>query len=202
MRQLRKDDISLEVVEIQRIAHQLTSVLYLLHSSAVSIAHGDLYIDIIVLEISNVDSLSAIEMFEMFGHPEYGNICTATGDCPSSPSAPRYIVQPADLGKVFSWRTGNIKVIDFGQSFRLNNLPPALGTPAHYCSPELLVHNMAGKPSDTWTLACCIFEIRMGEDLFDGLGYDDETLHQRVELLGPMDDSLMYVKLYGFSGSR
>jgi serine/threonine-protein kinase SRPK3 len=68
----------------------------------------------------------------------------------------------------------SIVIIDFGEAFFLESPPiDGLGTPMSY--------------RDLWALACCIFELRAKQQLFEALfGTPDEVLHQIVQTLGKL----------------
>lgn len=184
-------NIILEWAEMQRAAHQLTSAVSLLHSEAISIMHGGIEPRNIVLEIPEINSLSVDEIYDLVDPPSFSSrIYTAKQELNTSPSAPERLIKPARLIKLFKWRTGNIKLIGFGQSFPLGHPSRWLTTSMPTCSPEILITDKFGKPTDIWALACCIYEIRMNRSLFSGGWPDVKTLKSIVKMLGPMDRSM------------
>lgn len=84
--------------------------------------------------------------------------------------APKYLVYPID-----SKRVGHlidpprIKLIDFGQSFHVDQSPepPAFGIPLDYAAPEVFFDDSGSMAMDLWSLACTIYEIRVGRPLFE-----------------------------------
>lgn len=157
--------IGLSSREAQRAGLQATQAIAFLHSKDVGIGHGDLTSGNILLDIANLDHLSTEQLYETFGSPSAVAMDTSSGE-PLPASAPRYVVQAIDTVKLFAHRTGNIKIIDFGSSYRLETPPPELGIPIHYQSPELILNHKIGKEGDVWALACVIFEMRMRQRLF------------------------------------
>lgn len=85
--------------------------------------------------------------------------------------------------------TGDICLIDFGESYQVAFPPEDLGIPTPYCSPELLFDHKAGIPSDLWALACTLFEIVTARRLFPDMDGDGEdVILQWVQILGRMPD--------------
>lgn len=142
----------------------------------------------ILLQIANIDSWTEDELFERLGRPETEPLLLWSRE-PPGPSAPSHMVQPVSMAVLDRcYLTDEVKIIDFGESFDLRAPPQKLGTPAHYCSPELLLDEGAGAASDVWALACTIYEIQTGPELFEP-GYDaDDAITQFVLLLGKMPE--------------
>jgi len=85
----------------------------------------------------------------------------------------------------------DVLLIDFGQSFLADSPPPNYqpATPFHYWPPETFFESKISFASDVWALACTIFEIRAGFELFDPfLAGDTLILRQIVETLGRFPD--------------
>ena len=82
-----------------------------------------------------------------------------------------------------------------GEAF-LELSPPihGVGTPVSYCSPELLLGKKASKGSDIWALACTVFEIRAGFQLFESfVGSRVEVLEEMVRIIGPLPEPLRHL---------
>ncbi|CZT49989.1 uncharacterized protein RSE6_10901 [Rhynchosporium secalis] len=169
----------------QRLALQLTQSLAFLHCSDVGIAHGDVTTSNILLELENMDSWSIEKLYKELGEPTKEPVYSYKGG-PLGTSAPEHVYERADLTRLAKYATGNLKIVDFGESFFLSDAPEGLGTPARFCSPELMPEKNCGKASDVWALACTIFEMRSGLHLFDAfLGSDGEALGSILDLIGP-----------------
>ncbi len=88
-------------------------------------------------------------------------------------------------------RTGNVKIIDIGSAFELQNQPPGQpGTPA-YAAPEVL-EGVTGSPqSDLASLGYVLLEMVSGSQPFAGMNYHDMVqakrglLHELPRLLPP-----------------
>ncbi|KAH9222372.1 kinase-like domain-containing protein [Leptodontidium sp. 2 PMI_412] len=156
-------ELRLGFEDSRRMALQLTQSLATLHSSKVGIAHGDFTTSNILFELENMDSWSIEKMYEELGEPSREPVY-AYNLGPLGPSAPEHLYEKADLTRLLSYRTGNLKIIDFGESFFLNDAP---------------------KASDVWALACTIFEMRAGFPLFESfMGQDGDALRSILMRLG------------------
>ncbi|CAG8950941.1 hypothetical protein HYFRA_00003159 [Hymenoscyphus fraxineus] len=182
----------LDANEVRHYASQLTHCVDFLHSEEIGIVHGDLTTSNVLLEISSIDQWSIEQVYEILGEPSIVDLHDVSGEPNTSPSGPKYIVEPINIMELFVLRTRNIKLIDFGESFRVATPPEdGVGTPVQFCSPELFFHHTASKASDIWALGCTIFEMRIGMALVEsGFGYDWEFLNQMTELFGPVPGSV------------
>ena len=106
---------------------------------------------------------------------------TCNGTLTKTHGAPRELVEPVDMAR--------LSASDLGQSFATGHLPkdyePA--TAIHYVSPGARFESIISPASDTWGLACVIFEIRVGSPLFEPfLGNSQDILKQTVQTLGKL----------------
>ncbi|KAG4432860.1 hypothetical protein IFR05_011660 [Cadophora sp. M221] len=168
----------------QRMALQLTQSVATLHSSKVGIAHGDLTTSNILFELENMDSWSIEKLYVGLGEPSLEPVYVFNLG-PLGPSAPEHLYEKADFTRLINYRTGNLGIVDFGESFFLNDAPQGLGTPARFCSPELMLERKCSQVSDVWALACTIFEMRAGYTLFQSfVASDEEALGSILTRLG------------------
>lgn len=105
-------------------------------------------------------------------------------------TAPRFLVYPVEWHDVDTkYLLTTPKIIDFGECFNISNPPEDVGTPGCYRSPELLLENKIGIPSDLWALGCTLFEIRTGRKLFDSFDdQDDDYLDGMCLVLGRLPE--------------
>lgn len=175
----------------QRAALQATQALAFLHSE-IGVADGDLTSSNVLLDIESFDHLSVKQLYDAIGSPKEYPLETYTGESLTA-SAPRTIVEPIDPLRLFQYRKGgNIKIIDFGSSYRLNKPPAALGIPFVYQSPEIILNNTVGKEGDVWALGCVIYEIRVCEKLFTNF-FDTqfEVAESMRAVLGPFPQAML-----------
>lgn len=125
-------------------------------------------------------------MIKEFGEPEEDPLLTASGEDHELLSAPKYLVRPINMTAISrQYLTDQVCIIDFGESYDPLTPPELLGIPPTYSSPELLFHELPGIASDIWALACTLFEIRSGQQLFQGMfGDEDDIIMQMVQLFG------------------
>jgi serine/threonine-protein kinase SRPK3 len=157
--------LTLNLEEAPMAALQLTQCLAFLHSPGVRVVHGDLTSSNVLLEILGFDHLTTSQVIKLLGRP-IRELVVSNSDEPLGFSAPQFLYQPADIMRLLPRATGNIKLIDFGNAFFVNDPPKNIGTPNCFRAPELLLENKFGKESDVWALGCTMFEIRAGNPLF------------------------------------
>ena len=100
---------------------------------------------------------------------------------------PRYIVKPAtfhNLGP--DLLKDNVRLIDFGIAFFVDNPPEDLGTPPSFTAPEVWFERAAGKSTDLWALGCAIYTVRSNATMIETTwgGTSLECVGGMVELLG------------------
>ncbi|KAH8679986.1 kinase-like domain-containing protein [Tricladium varicosporioides] len=166
------------------VAPQIVSGLQFLHRH--HLCHGDLRPANILFKIMNLDELGEEELLKELGERETVPLLKLSGDDHELPQAPSYLVRPIHISKLpRHYLMDEIYIIDFGESYPSLAPPKELGIPASYCSPEILFNDPAGEPSDIWALACTLFEVRSGQQLFQGMfGDEDDILMQMVQLFG------------------
>lgn len=56
----------------------------------------------VLLRISSLDGLTEDQLLKVFGQPIQVKVVTTTGETPSDPTAPKYLVKPVDFYSVDS----------------------------------------------------------------------------------------------------
>ncbi|KAF8855453.1 kinase-like protein, partial [Acephala macrosclerotiorum] len=168
----------------QRLALQITQAVSFFHNAG--IGHGDLTCNNILLELQNLDHLTPDALLKLLGHSQVELIARLDAKR-VEPTAPKYAIEPANTMNLLPYWTGNIKIIDFGTVYSLNDPPENLSTPFPSCPPEFLLFDKVGKEADIWALGVLIYKIRAGKELFPEItGGDWEVLTQMEEVLGPI----------------
>jgi serine/threonine protein kinase len=126
----------------------------------------------VLLELQGLDGLDEEQVLALLGEPETTDIHIRKDShpTPEMPHAPKYLVYPVDFRDVsLSVISPRAQVIDFGQSFDTSQGPPpaAFGIPANYAAPEVVLDNSGSTAMDLWSLGCTLYEIRLGQRLFD-----------------------------------
>ncbi|CZR57707.1 uncharacterized protein PAC_07596 [Phialocephala subalpina] len=168
----------------QRLALQITQAVSFFHNAG--IGHGDLTCNNMLLELQNLDHLAPEALLKLLGHSQVEVVARLDAKR-VQPTAPKYAIEPANALNLLPYWTGNIKIIDFGTVYSLNDPPKDLNTPFSSCPPEYLLFDKVGKEADIWALGVLIYKIRACKDLFpDIMGEDWEVLTQMEEFLGPI----------------
>ncbi|KAI9834062.1 MAG: hypothetical protein M1819_003347 [Sarea resinae] len=151
----------------------------------------------VAFELANFDHYTEEEVHLRLGSPKTELVTTASGNA-LSPSAPRYVVQPATFSNVGSeWLKENIRLLDFGIAFFESSPPEFLGTPPGFMAPEGWFESKYGQGTDLWAVGCTIFTIRSGQPVIHIMlgGNPEEVIGKIVEVLGPLPskwDSLYF----------
>lgn len=141
----------------------------------------------VLVKLTGIESWSDEQIYQQLGSPVMDDVLLETQETPKQ-SAPRYLVEPACLGH--SELIGeDILLTDFGHARHANSPTPrpqetAVSLP--YCAPEVLFNTKEpDQAAEIWALACTLFEIRAGTQLFASFfGTCDEILRQVGQTLG------------------
>lgn len=126
----------------------------------------------ILLELEGLDGLDEKDLLSLLGEPETTRVYMREDSRPTPeiPYAPDYLVYPVNFKDIDdSVILPHAQIIDFGQSFNITQLPlpTTFGIPVNYAAPEVFFDSAGSVAMDIWSLACTIYEIRLGRQLFD-----------------------------------
>ncbi|KAI1402489.1 kinase-like protein [Hypoxylon fuscum] len=157
-------------IDAKYVCGQIVEAMHFLHSHG--ICHGDFKPGNILMKLEGIDELDKDQILEMLGEVDCYEIGTVSGQ--PTPRAPEYCVVSASPFWCKNLSTKSIAIIDFGESFFVDNPPASTGIPCQYGAPEILFPGtiVPGFPSDIWSLACTLYEVRAEAPLFQpsGLG--------------------------------
>ncbi|KAJ5740269.1 protein kinase-like protein [Penicillium malachiteum] len=179
-------------IEVARsLVAQLIHAVAYIHSRG--IVHGG---NILIDNATSLDSLSIPELYRHYGEPVSESL-ERYDEGPLTPGVPTHITEPIWLGKEarkFTVPEARLLLSDFGEAFSFRNQKgPKLGKDCkspRYCLPPEAYFE-PDKPlsftTDTWTLACAIWNIVTGYQLFSSFFPDsDEITAQHIEILGAL----------------
>lgn len=112
----------------------------------------------ILFELRDVQTWSEAQILDIFGPVRAADLRLHNG----SPSnhGPDQVVQALEFLPHHITLLGDVRIIDFGQCFNMDNPPKGLGIPMPYLPPELCFGYAPSKATDVWALACIIFEVQ------------------------------------------
>ncbi|KAI1640614.1 kinase-like domain-containing protein [Biscogniauxia mediterranea] len=168
---------------------QIAKGLRFLHSRGV--CHGDVRPPNILMRLRGLDRLSKRQVLALTGEPELVRVRTMSGASPQ-PRAPTHCVVDVDPRWCETLSSSCVAIIDFGESFRVEAPPETTGIPSAYGAPEILVEGVRvpGLPSDIWSLACTMYEIKTHDILFGSRwgGGVNMAMDQMARYLGPVPE--------------
>ncbi|KID63987.1 Protein kinase-like domain protein, partial [Metarhizium hybridum] len=153
-------------IMLRQVSRSLVEAVASLHSYGIYLRPAN-----VVLELQSLDGLEENQVLEKLGEPKTQSI-TIREDCnptPDVPYAPKYMVQQVDfhettdLGLILP----RAVIIDFGQAVMTAVEQPPFGIPTDYAAPEVIWKRSGGREVDTWSLACTLYEVRVGKHLFE-----------------------------------
>ncbi|KAI0973691.1 kinase-like domain-containing protein [Xylaria arbuscula] len=170
------------------ICGQITQALAFLHSKG--ICHGDYRPSNILMKLDQdaLDELDQAQMEELLGEADSYGVNTKSGESPL-PKGPEYCVIAVTSTWCEKLLIPEIAVIDFGESFFIDNPSTATGIPTAYAAPEVLFNQASGGGVDLWSLACTLYEVRTRDKLFGGSFYGSKlstVVHEMEVILGPL----------------
>ena len=111
--------------------------------------------------------------------------------------APKYAYEPINYAAIgLDIIQPRITIVDLGESVILDRNPQGgsargIGMNLSYGAPELHFGGGVSTASDVWALACCLFEIRSGEVLFNqSFGGFNRVVEGMTDAIGPVPDKL------------
>ena len=154
---------------VRHIGLQLAERLLALHQA--DVVSGDLSAGNILFRLADISRWTANDVYETFGHPEpWENKYTADNRPVDEPGVPTYLYERIDFRNCnLDLIKPELAFIDLAESYVLGTeqLPHVSAYTASYSAPEeLLWKEKQDQTSDVWALACILFELRTGEELF------------------------------------
>ncbi|KAJ5513374.1 hypothetical protein N7463_002926, partial [Penicillium fimorum] len=131
------------------------------------IGHGDLHTRNLAFTIPCTHGLPEERFMELLSKPDIGKVTRNDGK-PIDIGVPEYLIGHT-LYRMESLSFNTIKIIDFGESFTLDQPPRNLNTPLAVRAPEILFNDDLDHRVDLWAMGCMLFELFVGQPPFDSL---------------------------------
>ncbi len=143
-----------------------------------------------LLQVSETAKLSDHGVYDLLGQPEDFDLNVYLGRDPLDEHSPQFIYGPIDTTKINAdLLSQHATIIDFGEAVALDEevASKPLGFNLNYAAPEFQFGRRKSKASDVWALACCLFELRTGNQLFpDGISGFFGVMCAMTETIGPL----------------
>jgi serine/threonine protein kinase len=108
-------------------------------------------------------------------------------------AAPEFIYEPIAFSQLPLYLLApEVKFVDFGHMVRTTSPLDSdeIGYNAPYAAPELILMHKPSKEADVWALACVLFEMRAGRQMFRGFfGSEEEIVDSMENILGDLPES-------------
>ncbi|KEQ93398.1 hypothetical protein AUEXF2481DRAFT_31413 [Aureobasidium subglaciale EXF-2481] len=139
----------------------------------------------LALDILHKQGIGHGELSKKLGPPKIGQVTRSDGSLLGR-EVPDYLVWSARLPTTdLEIAKASIKLIDFGESFFLNNRTKTLHTPLAMRAPELLFDDDYDLSVDSWALGCTMFELIVGQPPISRLlAKKGDILQQIADLIG------------------
>ncbi|KAI9820027.1 MAG: hypothetical protein M1827_006598 [Pycnora praestabilis] len=190
---------------IRDMCYQLVEALSFLHQNG--IAHGDLHVGNIALEMESLDEKTELRILCIYGSPKCRPVSNK-GSQPLGPCYPKYIAESASFDALYgkkikesTIRHGVLKLIDFGGAFTRENRPNRRLTPLINTAPEVMLYEASSGEmykdwdlrSDLWSLGCVLKHLIFNYPLFEIIGWGSEPWKELIMTwawkIGPPPDS-------------
>lgn len=192
--------------KIRVLVSQVVEGLLHLHNNGIALA--DISPNNLLFCINDIDSWTDEQVYDTFGYPEgfqvnlyrpYNRKTATLEDKMPKPAvdghAPSAVYEPLEfLPAVTELVQPVLKFIDLGDAFEIDRPPQSheVGVNINYSAPEIGFIKHPTKAGDIWGLACTIFELRTGEQLFDGGFLGGLGVFKHINAtLGPLPEEWM-----------
>lgn len=137
----------------RKVSMQAALGLNYLHTNGVG--HGDLHTGNIAFTVPSLDSLPEVTLMEQLGPPRTSPVVRSDGGVLTT-GVPRYLVWPTSIRAGVPTEGNDVKIIDFGESFQLDDKLESLHTPLALRAPEVLFGDCWDHRVDLWSLGCTV----------------------------------------------
>ncbi|KAG8163084.1 hypothetical protein KVR01_007562 [Diaporthe batatas] len=183
--QPRGEDDGMIAEDIFRVARQLLSALAVLHENG--IAHGDISSHNVAFCASNIRHASEEDVLGVVGTPVVEDLIREDGQ-PVEPRFPKHLVRRAEW---FGWvgeGVEDIRLADWGESFRLGEEPPRLAQPADCKAPETIFTERLDYRVDLWRAGLVIYHMAIGYKPFGAYREDAFLVSQMIGFIEDLPD--------------
>jgi serine/threonine-protein kinase SRPK3 len=151
----------------------------------------DCYTSNILSRLKSFDDWCDAQVYEALGQPVKHQIRRLDGSSLST-NVPSYTVESGDVTALQDLlATGEILLIDFGESFYHHEIPKEIVTPAPFAAPEIVFGTQITPAIDRWAFGCIVYELAADHTLFKMIfGWFNDTLKDQVSMLGKPPDAM------------
>ncbi|GAB0137716.1 hypothetical protein EsDP_00005972 [Epichloe bromicola] len=162
---------------ILKITKQLLEAICSLHQAGY--AHGDLSGANVVFTASQLSQLSEDALFDIVGHPESAALVRIDGG-PVGDGMPKQLIRSTSWDEWVDEDEEDIRLIDWGESFKHGQEPARLAQPGDLKAPEIIFTGHFDHRIDLWRAGCIIYTLLFAARPFQYLGDDAVLIAQMI----------------------
>ncbi|KAK2603198.1 hypothetical protein N8I77_009672 [Diaporthe amygdali] len=165
---------------IFRVSKQLLRALSSLHEKGIS--HGDISSHNIAFTANNIRHASEQDILAIIGTPVVEDLVREDGQ-PVDPRFPKHMVRRAEWNHWLDEDQEDIRLIDWGESFREGEEPARLAQPVDCKAPETIFDDRFDYRVDLWRVGIVIYHMVFGYKPFEAFGGDEFLVSQMVHFV-------------------
>ncbi|KAF4551881.1 Protein kinase domain-containing protein 21 [Elsinoe fawcettii] len=171
------DGFRLPGQQAKSIAKQALQALSCLHSQG--ICHGDLHNQNLALGVPQIAEMDEEDFYEALGKPKTEEV-TRTDGGELEPNVPSYLVKPSSFAVEKYLDYKDLKLVDFGASFRGDIGSQSLLNPPVIRAPEQFFGDKLDHRVDLWSMGCTLFELVCGQTPFESGNSTPESIAKQM----------------------
>ncbi|KAH8746901.1 kinase-like domain-containing protein [Diaporthe sp. PMI_573] len=183
--EIRTADDRIDSHVVLRVSKQLLGALAILHAKG--IAHGDISSHNIAFSASRIRNTSEPDISRIIGTPVIEDLIREDGK-PIDPNFPKHIVRRAEWDEWLDEDKEDIRLIDWGESFRWGQEPAYLAQPIDCKAPETIFTDYLDYRTDLWRAGIVIYHIVFGSRPFMAYQGDDFLVSQMIHFIEDLPD--------------
>lgn len=167
---------------ILRVSKQLLEAIHTVHESG--IVHGDVSPGNVIFTCRTLLEDGDEYLIESLGGEHL--IAEYTGTSPRPANLPEFLMDIATYNKWFDCPEEDIRLVDWGESFPIDQTQTGIAQPPDLNSPETFFVGHFDYAHDLWRVGCVIHYLFYQKDPFGFAFSNEDAIERQVRVLGPL----------------